>query len=57
MDKKYEVTVSVSFNGHKITRTSKVEAETPEMAKEMAEAMADVDILISSGTPREKSND
>jgi molybdopterin biosynthesis enzyme len=53
MDKKYEVTVAVEFNGHKITRTYEVYAQDEEMAKELAEAMTDVDILISSGTPRE----
>ena len=52
MDKEYEVTVTVSFNGHRITRTNKVQALSPEMAKELAEAMADVDIMVSSGTPR-----
>ena len=52
MSRKYEVTVTVSFNGHRITRTSKVEADSPELAKEMAEAMADVDVVITSGTPR-----
>ena len=54
MDKTYEVTVTVSFNGHRITRTNTVEAASPEMAKELAEAMADVDVEIASGTPREK---
>ncbi len=54
MSKTYDVTVAVAFNGHRITRTSTVDAASPKVAKELAEDMAGIDIEISSGTPREK---
>jgi len=56
-NKEYEVTVHVSFNGHKITGTYTVTAPNEEIAKEDAEAFADVDIMISSGAAREKKNE